>query len=57
MGDVAAHEPTVFACAVLAGPDGTSIKAEWPNAPTIPTVEELEKLFKSKGVQVEVVKY
>lgn len=57
-GDVEAGKATVFGCAVLAGPDGVQLKeSAWDKPPTVPRVEDLETLFKSKGVQVEVVKH
>ena len=57
-GDVAGGStPTVFACAVLAGPDGARVKGSaWPSPPAVPSVQDLEELFKSKGVPVEVAK-
>jgi hypothetical protein len=57
-GDVQANTPTVFACAVLAGPEGKQTKSSaWDKPPSVPSVDELETLFKTKGVQVEVVKH
>jgi hypothetical protein len=57
-GDVEADTPTVFACAVLAAPDGTQVKdSAWDKPPSVPRIDELETLFKTQGVQVEVVKH
>jgi hypothetical protein len=55
-GDVEADTPTVFACAVLAGPDGNSVKEHWPKPPIVPTMDELRNLFQHKGIQIEVCK-
>ena len=55
-GVVEANSPRVFTCAVLAGPNGAAMKAAWSKPPNVPTVKELEELFRSKGVQVEVCK-
>jgi hypothetical protein len=57
-GEVEANTPIVFACAVLAGPDGKKVKdSAWDKPPSVPSIDELETLFKTKGVQVEVVKH
>jgi hypothetical protein len=57
-GEVEAGITTMFGCAVLAGPDGARMKeSEWDKPPSVPSVEELEILFKTYGVQVEVVKH
>ena len=53
-GQVISGAPVVFACAVLAGPDGDSTKALWNSIPDIPTVEECESLFAGHGSNVEV---
>ena len=55
-GDIKANTTTVFVCAVLAGPDGKSMKEYWSKPPQVPVIEELRKLFEEKGVQVEVCK-
>jgi hypothetical protein len=55
-GDVEANVPRVFACAVLAGPNGAAMKVAFSKPPAVPSVKELEELFRSKGVRVEVAK-
>ncbi|OZJ01643.1 hypothetical protein BZG36_05441 [Bifiguratus adelaidae] len=55
-GDVEANRSTVFACAVLASPNQEEAKAAWSQPPAVPTVEELDQLIKSQGVQVDIVK-
>jgi hypothetical protein len=55
-GDVEANLPRVFACVVLAGPNGGVTRELWSTPPAVPSVEELEEMFKDKGVQVEVSK-
>ena len=55
-GKIDANAPIVFVCAVLAGPDGGAMKEAWSKPPVAPTIQDLEELFKSKGVQVEVSK-
>ncbi|KAH8549475.1 hypothetical protein BGW37DRAFT_522143 [Umbelopsis sp. PMI_123] len=57
MGTVKASEPTVFACSVLAGPDGSIIKDKWTKPPTVPSVAALQEMLEKHGVQVEVAKY
>ena len=56
-GSVEPDRPCVFACAVLAGPDGQSAKARWAERPPIPTVEELEQKFKVGSVEIDIVKH
>jgi hypothetical protein len=56
-GVVEANLPTVYYCAVLAGPDGTTVKDAWSKPPTIPTVDELQEALEKNGVQVEVAKH
>jgi hypothetical protein len=55
-GEVEANVPRVFACAVLAGPDGGAMSKAWQSPPQIPTVKELEKMSADTGVTVEVSK-
>jgi hypothetical protein len=47
---------TVLRCAVLAHPNGQFAASEWEKEPTVPTISELEALFESRGVQIEVTK-
>lgn len=54
LADVQANTPTVFACAVLAGP-AAAVRTAWSSPPTIPRVDELEKLLE-KGTVVEITK-
>ncbi|KAL1968628.1 hypothetical protein VTN77DRAFT_1454 [Rasamsonia byssochlamydoides] len=56
LGDVQANVSTVFACAVLAGPDASTLQTAWSSPPTSPTVDQLEKLLAKKGVVVEITK-
>lgn len=55
-GTVEANETQVFACAVLAGPDGKSIKGKWQLPPIIPTIDELELEFQDKGEEISITK-
>ena len=55
-GRIAANELTVFACAVLAGPDGERMRSLWDDVPEIPDVQHCESVFANKGVDVEVCK-
>jgi hypothetical protein len=54
LGDVAANVQTVFASAILAGPDRQVLQQAWSTPPKIPTVEELEKLVADKGIRVKI---
>jgi hypothetical protein len=56
-GEIEAGIPKVFCCAVLAGPNGAVMKDAWSKPPAVPTVEELEELFKRKGTQVAVSRH
>lgn len=57
-GSVEANTPAVFTCAVLASPDGVEVmRSAWEKRPSVPSVDELEKLFRFQGVQVEVAKH
>ena len=56
-GEVEAGTPKSFVCAVLAGPGGAAMRGRFSEPPAMPTVQDLEELFKSKGVQVEVSKH
>ncbi|KAI9277324.1 hypothetical protein BC943DRAFT_364286 [Umbelopsis sp. AD052] len=57
MGTVEAGQPAVYACSVLAGPDGSKVKDSWSSPPTVPSVDLLQKMLEEKGVQVEVAKH
>ena len=57
MGTVEAGETAVFACAVLAGPDGKGVKALWDSPPAVPGVDELEALFKKDARDIDIVKH
>ena len=54
MGEIEANVVTVFACAVLAGPDAWAMVEVAKDAPSVPSIEELEQLVKSDGVQVAI---
>ncbi|KAL1984895.1 hypothetical protein VTN96DRAFT_8554 [Rasamsonia emersonii] len=54
LGDVQANTPTVFACAVLAGP-ASAVRTASSSPPTVPAVDQLEKLLE-KGTVVEITK-
>jgi hypothetical protein len=54
LGDVAANEKTVFASAILAGPDKQALLQAWSTPPKFPTVAELEKLMADKGILVKI---
>lgn len=56
-GTVEPGQPCVFACAVLAGPDGKGMKALWDKPPSAPSVEELEQMFKESGKDIDIVKH
>jgi hypothetical protein len=56
MGEVEANAPRTFACAVLAGPEGHLMEDIWNEPPVAPSIQELEVLFKEKGIQVEITK-
>ncbi|KOS18589.1 hypothetical protein ESCO_001405 [Escovopsis weberi] len=56
-GTVEAHVPRVFACAVLAGPDGKTVQGRWSKPPAIPSVADLELIFESQGSEIEIVKH
>jgi hypothetical protein len=56
LGTIEPDQPCVFACAVLAGPDGQKMKSMWDQPPQAPSITELEKLFQENGIDVEIVK-
>lgn len=56
-GVIEAGQPRVFACAVLANPDGKRGAESWTQVPKIPSVEELEKLFQAEGREIDIVKH
>ncbi|KAL6825407.1 hypothetical protein J3E69DRAFT_355419 [Trichoderma sp. SZMC 28015] len=53
-GTVEANETRVFACAVLASP---SAKERWPHPPAVPALDEVERIFKNEGIEIEIVKH
>ena len=55
-GIVTAAVPQVFACVIVAGPDGDSVKAQWTQPPHVPEVEVLERLVEEHSLEVDVVK-
>lgn len=55
-GGIRANELTVFACAVLAGPDGDQIQQMFQAVPEIPTIEECDTLIRDHGIDVEICK-
>ena len=55
-GTIVAGELMVFACAVLAGPDGERMQSMFGAMPSIPTVDECEALFSSSGLDIEICK-
>lgn len=55
-GRIAANVPTVFTCAVLAGPDGERMYSVWHSVPRIPNVQECETIFAQHGSEVEICK-
>ncbi|KAJ2964581.1 hypothetical protein NQZ79_g573 [Umbelopsis isabellina] len=57
VGKVEAGKPTIYACSVLAGPNGLKMKDEWSTPPDVPSVDWLQKMLVEKGVQVEVAKH
>ena len=54
LGDVAANAQTIFASAILAGPDKRALLQAWSTPPQIPTVAELEELVANKGIRVKI---
>jgi hypothetical protein len=54
LGVVKANVPTVFAAAILAGPDGQEMQRQWNIRPQIPTVDQLESIVKDNGVRVKI---
>jgi hypothetical protein len=54
LGVVSANTPTVFAAAILAGPDGHDVQKQWSNRPHIPTVDRLEVIIREKGRRVKI---
>jgi hypothetical protein len=52
LGDVQADVQTVFASAILAGPNGAELQRAWPSLSQIPSVEELQKIVVDKGIAV-----
>lgn len=56
LGTVEANVPVVWAAAVLAGPDATSMRSVWRTAPAKPDLQKIEELFHSKGITVAVCK-
>lgn len=55
LGNVEANVPTVFASAILAGPNGQELLHTWSTPPHIPTVTELENLVAERGVKIKIV--
>lgn len=56
LGTVRANEPTVFASAILAGPNGNEMLQIWSAPPSIPTVHDLEKMVQETGLRVKITK-
>lgn len=54
LGEVSANTPTVFAAAILAGPDGHDVQKQWSTRPPIPTVDRLEAIIREKGRRVKI---
>lgn len=56
-GNIEPNQPCVFACAVLAGLDGERMKPLWDTPPKVPSVEELENLFRENSREIDIVKH
>ncbi|KAJ2977441.1 hypothetical protein NQ176_g4366 [Zarea fungicola] len=55
-GVVEAGQPSVFACAVLAGLNSQEFREIKARPPSVPTVEELEDLFHVRGRTIDIVR-
>ena len=53
-GQVEAGSPTVFACAILAGPDAGHMQALFASIPDVPDIADLEAIFARSGSIVEI---
>ncbi|KAH8690628.1 hypothetical protein BGW36DRAFT_401039 [Talaromyces proteolyticus] len=54
VGEVKENVPTVFAAAILAGPEGREMHTQWRTRPRIPTLSELTSIVKEKGVNIKI---